>query len=53
MRVENHGGIILTEETEELSEKSVPVSLCSSEIPYGLTRARIQAFDLRGWRLTA
>jgi hypothetical protein len=37
MSMESHGGMILTGETDELGEKSDPVSLCS-QVPSALTR---------------
>jgi hypothetical protein len=39
MSMESHGGMILTEETEELGEKPVPLPLCPLQVPRGLTRA--------------
>jgi hypothetical protein len=39
--------------TKELEEKPVPVPLCSSQISYGLTRARTRASTVKGRRLTA
>jgi hypothetical protein len=38
---------------EVLVEKSVPVPLCSPQIPHGLTRDETRASAVRGWRLTA
>jgi hypothetical protein len=35
MRIESHGGMILTGETE----KPVPVTLYPSQIPHGMTQA--------------
>jgi hypothetical protein len=40
MSSESDSGMILTGKTEELSENTVPVPLCPSQIPHGLTRAR-------------
>jgi hypothetical protein len=48
MGMKSHGGIILTGENEELWEKPVPESLCSPQIPHGLTRAWIRASTMRG-----
>jgi hypothetical protein len=39
--------------TELLVEKPVPVPLCPSQIPHGLTRDRTRASVVRGRRLTA
>jgi hypothetical protein len=39
--------------TEELGEKPVPVTLCTPQIPYGLTRVRTRDSAVRGRRLTA
>jgi hypothetical protein len=38
--------------TEEVGEKPVPVPLCPSQIPHGLTRGRTLASAVRGRRLT-
>jgi hypothetical protein len=35
MRVESHGGMILTGETETLGGKPVAVPFCLRQIPYG------------------
>jgi hypothetical protein len=51
--MENDGGMILTGETEELGDKSVPVPLCPLQIPHGEIRSRTRASAVRGWRLTA
>jgi hypothetical protein len=40
------------DKTEQLGEKSIPVSLCPPQILHGLTRTRTQANALRGQRLT-
>jgi hypothetical protein len=52
MRMESHGGIILTGKIEELGEKHVPVPLCPPQTPHGLTRAPTLAFAVRGRLLT-
>jgi hypothetical protein len=39
--------------TEELGENPVPVPLCPTQIPHGLTQARTRYCAVRGWRLTA
>jgi hypothetical protein len=36
--MEKRGGMILTGETEELGEKSVPLPVCPPQIPHGLTK---------------
>jgi hypothetical protein len=46
MRVESHGGIILTGKTEEVGEKPVPVPLCAPQIPRGLTGAQTARCNL-------
>jgi hypothetical protein len=51
-RVQSHSGMKWQGRTEELVEKHAPVPLCQSQIPHGLTRARIRASVVRGRRLT-
>jgi hypothetical protein len=51
--MENNGGMILTEETEELGEKSVLVPLCPPQILHGLRFARTRHSAVIGRRLTA
>jgi hypothetical protein len=52
--LEEEGGMMMTGETPiELEEKPVPVPLCPSQIPLGLTRARTRFSAVRGLRLTA
>jgi hypothetical protein len=46
MNMESKNAIILADKTEELREKPVPVPLHPSEIPYGLSRVRIQSLAL-------
>jgi hypothetical protein len=53
MTVDSHGGMIFTGETYELIENPVPVPVCPSQIPHGLTRERTRASAVRGRRLTA
>jgi hypothetical protein len=48
--IESHGGMILTEETEEFGERPAPVLLCP---PHWLMRARIRFSATIGRRLTA
>jgi hypothetical protein len=52
-RVWSIGGMILRGETDVLGEKPVTVPLCSPQTPHGLTCDRIEAFAVRGRRLTA
>jgi hypothetical protein len=40
-------------ETEELREKSVPMTLFQPQISNELARVRTRAFEVRSWRLTA
>jgi hypothetical protein len=41
MSMENYGGMILTGETKELGEKTIPVPLCPQQILHGLTRVSV------------
>jgi hypothetical protein len=53
MSMKRHGRMILTGETEELGEKTVPVSLRPPQIPHVLTWERTRTSALRGRQLTA
>jgi hypothetical protein len=48
MSMENHGRMIITGETEELGEKSVPLPLYPHQVPHGLTWAWTWASAVRG-----
>jgi hypothetical protein len=53
MSLKSEGGMLYWQgKTEELVEKPVPVPLCPTQIPYGLTRSRTLASAVRGRRLT-
>jgi hypothetical protein len=46
--MESHIRMILHWKTEKFEEKPVPVSICRSQIPYGLTWAGTRASAVRG-----
>jgi hypothetical protein len=52
MSMESHGGMMLTEEAEELGEGPFPMPLCSPLIERGLTRLRTRASAVTDRRLT-
>jgi hypothetical protein len=51
--MKSHGGMILTEKTEDLGEKLVTVPLRTSQIPHRLSRDRTRACEVAGRRITA
>jgi hypothetical protein len=51
MSVGSRSGMILTGETEEFREETLPVSLRPPQIAYGLTQVRTQATAVTGRRL--
>jgi hypothetical protein len=53
MNIEGHGGMLLSGETEELGENSVPVSLFQTKIPHRLARERTWASEVKGQILNA
>jgi hypothetical protein len=52
MSMESHSGMILTEETEELEEKPLPILFYPPQIQHGQTQARTRASAVRSRRLS-
>jgi hypothetical protein len=51
--LEGNGGMMMIRENRRTRGKSVPLPLCTSQIPHGLTRTRSRFSAVRGLRLTA